>query len=44
MDDIPVVNVGVDVWDFKPIDINEILGFVAAEVRKRNADQSGTES
>ena len=24
---VPVINVGVDVWDFKPIDINDILSY-----------------
>lgn len=26
-----IVNVGVDVWDFYPVDINEILKFLASE-------------
>ncbi len=26
-----IVNVGVDVWDFYPVDINEILAFLARE-------------
>lgn len=27
IEDIPVINVGVDVWDFTPIDVTELLHY-----------------
>lgn len=34
IDTVPVINVGVDVWDFKPVDVNELLKYYWKIVNK----------
>jgi calcineurin-like phosphoesterase family protein len=35
IENIPVINVGVDVWDFKPIDSNQLVSFYLKILKQR---------